>query len=219
MTVRALLFDMDGTVIDSDPIHGRVFVDFLAGYGVAFSEEAFRTRHSGRQNVDIFAELLPGEDARALDRAKEEAFRAALVDPQPVAGLIALMDRAEAMGLRLAMVTNACRANVEAVNAGLGIAGRFETIAYGDELPKGKPDPAVYWLALETLGIGAQEALVFEDSRSGIAAAVAAGIPTIGMETTLDRAALLALGAADTIRDFTDPRLERWLPQPESPHA
>ena len=109
------------------------------------------------------------------------------------------------------MVTNAPRANAEQMLAGLGLASRFDVVVIGDELARGKPDPLPYATALARLGADAARAVAFEDSRSGIAAAHAAGIFTFGLSTTLDAPALRAAGADVAIADFADAALMEGL--------
>jgi beta-phosphoglucomutase-like phosphatase (HAD superfamily) len=121
--------------------------------------------------------------------------------------LPALLSWATQHGIRTAVVTNAPRANAEAMLGALGLLQRFETLVIGDELARGKPDPLPYRTALDRLGRKAEHALAFEDSRSGVQSASRAGIPTIGMTTGLDETTLRAAGAIAAIADFRDP----WL--------
>ena len=213
---KAYLFDLDGTLLDSDPLHAAVFVDFLNTRGVDFGLEDYATRIHGRQNVEVFGELLPFEDARALDRAKEAAYRARLgSDLTATPGLTDLLDRARAEGLKCALVTNACRENVDAVLDALGLEDAFDTQSLGDDCPQGKPHPDPYFRALAALGVAAEEAIAFEDSPAGIAAATTAGIPTVGIATGLSPDRLLGLGATLAIADFTDPRLAALIAEPQ----
>lgn len=219
VTLKALLFDLDGTLIDSDPIHATVFVEFLAARGVAVTEADYMARMHGRQNVDIFREILPEADPHEMDAAKEAEYRARLTPGmEPVAGARELLDRAATHGWRTGLVTNACRANMETVLSVLALEGRFETISLGEDCPQGKPHPEPYLRALDALGVAAHEAIAFEDSPSGITAAVAAGIPTVGIATGLAPERLIALGARIAIPNFHDPRLHDLIAQPQGAH-
>jgi HAD superfamily hydrolase (TIGR01509 family) len=212
MALKALLFDMDGTMIDSDPIHVAVFIEFLAVFGIRLTEAEYKANMHGRQNVDIFREILPDADPHALDKAKEAAYRTRLgPETGPMPGLRDVLAHAERQGLRTAVVTNACRENVDKVLAVFGMETRFDFVSLGDDCPLGKPHPQAYLNALSALGVGAHEALAFEDSPSGIRAATGAGIPTVGMASTLPPDQLTALGALFAIPDFTDPALLRHL--------
>ncbi|WP_116133299.1 HAD family phosphatase [Tropicimonas sp. IMCC34043] len=208
----ALLFDLDGTLIDSDPLHSAVFADMFAARGVTIDFDYYRTHMHGRLNVDIFGDLCPDEDAVALSRAKESEYRRRLGPGHPtLPGALALLDLADAQGWRTAVVTNAPRINGEVVLKALGIADRIETLVIGEECVRGKPDPAPYAEGLRRLGADPARSLAFEDSPAGIRSAVAAGLKTIGIRTLLDDAALRAAGATATITDYTDPALVPYL--------
>ena len=205
-----LLFDLDGTLADTDALHFEAFVRTLEPLGMKMAREDYVARILGRSNAEIMRDLLPAADeARRAQVAqeKEACFRALASRIEPVRGLDALLAWSERHALRTAVVTNAPRANAELMLAGLGLSGRFATIVIGDELARGKPDPLPYATALARLGADARRAVAFEDSRSGIAAARAAGIFTFGMTTTLGAHALRAAGAGAAIGDFADPLL------------
>ncbi|MFZ5961755.1 HAD family hydrolase [Thalassococcus sp. BH17M4-6] len=208
----ALLFDLDGTLLHSDPLHAEVFVDLFAERGRDIDEAFYLREIHGRQNVDIFSEHFPDEDPHALSDAKEAAFRARLGDQaRPTPGLLPLLDRADDMGWPVAVVTNAPRRNARAMLAAIGLADRFATVIIGDECARGKPDPAPYLAAMQALKVTAHQSIAFEDSPSGVKAAKAAGARTIGLRSSLDDAALRAAGADASIADFTDPALPALL--------
>jgi HAD superfamily hydrolase (TIGR01509 family) len=207
--VPALLLDLDGTMLDTDRLHFAVFAEIMAPFGVTMDEAYYRAHIHGRRNVDYFAEAIPDHpDPQRLSDEKEAAFRRILPRPYPaMPGVAAMLDRAEAEGWGLAVVTNAPPENAEAMLGAIGLRDRFEIVIHGESCPEGKPHPAPYLAALDRLGVTAREALAFEDSPSGLAAAVAARIPTVGVTSTLAGADLLALGATAAIADFTDPAL------------
>ncbi len=89
----------------------------------------------------------------------------------------------------------------------LDLEGAFEPVILGEELDAGKPDPAPYEAALEASGVSAGEAVAFEDSHSGIASSVAAGVPTVGIASVHEPEELEGLGVELVARDFADPRL------------
>ncbi|WP_068116987.1 HAD family hydrolase [Tropicimonas marinistellae] len=210
----ALLFDLDGTLIDSDPLHAAVFADMFAARGRTIDFGFYRERIHGRLNAHIFAELCPGEDAEALADAKEAEYRRRIGEGHPpMAGTTELLDLADSMGWAKAVVTNAPRDNGEAVLEALGIAERIDTLVIGEECERAKPDPAPYAEALRLLEADPQRALAFEDSPPGIRSAVGAGIKTIGLRSLLDDATLRAAGAALTIADFRDPALAPHIEQ------
>lgn len=211
--MRALLLDLDGTLTDSDPLHYRLWREVLAEYGVEMDPARYRREISGRLNPDIVADLLPqlGEEAaREVAEGKEAAFRERAAELERLPGLTELLERARAADLRLALVTNAPRANARTMLRAIDLEGAFDTEVLAYELPRGKPDPLAYRTALEHLGVEASDALAFEDSPSGVRSASGAGVVTVGLTTGHDPATLREAGAAYTAPHFDDPGL--WAP-------
>ena len=205
-----LLFDLDGTLTDTDALHYEAYRILLTPLGKAVSHETYKARIMGAANEAIMAWLFPDEPIarhRALADEKERLFRTIAGRMQPLPGLIDLLAWADSNEIKTAVVTNAPRFNAEMMLGAIGLAERFPVLVIGEEVARGKPDPLPYLTALERLGAKAEAALAFEDSRSGVQAATAAGLETVGMTTGLDAATLRGVGAAGTIADFTDP----WL--------
>ncbi|KJC61511.1 haloacid dehalogenase [Bradyrhizobium sp. LTSPM299] len=208
---KALLFDIDGTLADTDPLHLAAFNQVLGPHGHAFDHARFGKELQGFSNASIGDRFLahePPERRAVILVEKERVFRE-LVSGQikPVPGLTALLDRADRAGVPIVAVTNAPRPNAELLLTGLGIAHRFKAVVIGDELAHGKPHPLPYLEGLRLAGASAHAALAFEDSRSGIQSATSAGIATIGMRTGLGHADLIAAGAIASARAFDDPEL------------
>ena len=206
----ALLFDLDGTLVDSDAAHLRAFQRVFATHGVAVDKQSYFRRIHGSDNSAIGRDFLPhlseAEQAEAL-AAKEARYREDLGAIEPIAGIDALLDFAAARGLRSAVVTNAPRANVAAVLGALGLAARLPLWVIGVELARAKPDPLPYQTALTRLGAEADRSIAFEDSLSGLGAAKGAGLAVVGLTTTLAADRLLAAGAQIAVADFSDPRI------------
>ena len=211
---RALLFDLDGTLAETDSLHLPTWVDVLQPYGIRVDEEFYRERISGRGNARIFEDLLPdlsSEEVRKLADAKEASFRERARELEPLPGLLDFMEEARDRGLSLGLVTNAPGENVEAILPALALGEFFDEVVLSDEVGPVKPDPAPYIAALEKLGVTPEEALAFEDSTSGIASSVAAGIPTVGIASTQQPQTLEEAGAFMVAKDFTDPGLRGFL--------
>jgi HAD superfamily hydrolase (TIGR01509 family) len=206
----ALLFDLDGTLVDSDPEHLAAFQRVFAPHGIKLDHSEYAANIMGASNELIASRYLSHlslvEQAAALD-AKEAAYRDGLGALEPILGALALLDYADRRGLKRAVVTNAPRANAEKVLAALGIEGRLPIVVIGGELARSKPDPLPYLTALERTGALAANSLAFEDSLSGVRAAAAAGLAVVGMTTTLDTRTLIEAGATFAARNFTDPRI------------
>jgi HAD superfamily hydrolase (TIGR01509 family) len=207
---RALLFDLDGTLAETDSLHLPTWVDVLEPYGVRIDEEFYRQSVSGRNTAEIIRDLLPGlsdEQNRSVGEAKEARFRERATELEPLPGLLDFVAWGRERGMSIVLVTNAPEENVEAILMALELRDYFDAVVLADEVEAVKPDPAPYEAALEKLGISAEEALAFEDSVSGISSSVAAGIPTVGITSSQVPERLREAGAFMTAEDFTDPRL------------
>ncbi|MBL0404498.1 HAD-IA family hydrolase [Microvirga aerilata] len=208
--LKALIFDMDGTLVHSDPVHLEAFAEVLRPEGVEINEEIYRSTIIGRTNEAIFASLLPHlpvEKHEAYADEKEATFRRMASDLKPLEGLLDLLAWAETRGIRIALVTNAPRLNADHMLEALGLARRFEVEITIEEVERGKPDPLPYLTALERLGIGADQAIAFEDSPSGMRAAKAAGLFSFGVLTGLSADEMREIGADGAILTFRDPAL------------
>ncbi|SIS77402.1 haloacid dehalogenase superfamily, subfamily IA, variant 3 with third motif having DD or ED [Roseivivax lentus] len=209
----ALLFDLDGTLIHSDPIHVEVFGDLYRERGRPFEAADYYRHIHGRENVAIFSEAFPDEDPHALSDEKEARFRDRLarIEAPIMPGAAALMTRATAAGWSIAIVTNAPRDNAHAMLSALGLSDHAQELVIGGECARAKPDPLPYQEAMRRLGVTPDRALAFEDSPSGARAARGSGAYTIGIRSSLDDHALRQAGAHLTLEDFTDPALEPAL--------
>lgn len=211
MTRIALLFDLDGTLVDSDPLHHAAFADLLAERGRELTVEEYRSSIMGLHNPDLLERMFPGEDMSVLDR-KEAMFRERLADNvDPIPGIHALLDWAESQDAGVAVVTNAPRDNAAAMLAATSLAHRLPTVILGDECARAKPYPDPYQEAMRRLGVTPSRAIAFEDSRSGLRAARDSGAHVFGITTGLTRDELLAAGAHEAIADFTAPALWDYL--------
>ena len=211
---RALLFDLDGTLAETDSLHLPTWVDVLEPYGVSVDEEFYRESISGRNTSEIVRDLLPelsDEENRSVGDAKEIRFRERATELEPLPGLVDFVGWGRERGMSIVLVTNAPEENVEAILLALGLRDLFEMVVLADEVEAVKPDPAPYRAALEKTGVPADEALAFEDSVSGISSAVAASVPTVGITSSQKPETLLAAGAFVTAEDFTDPQLRALI--------
>jgi HAD superfamily hydrolase (TIGR01509 family) len=208
---RALLFDIDGTLADTDALHLAAFNQIFGPRGHVFDRARASKELMGFSNASIGERFLPEEPPErrlAIMDEKEAAFRnlvAGKIKPMP--GLMRLLARADQAGVPMVAVTNAPRLNAEMLLAGLGITDRFKAIVIGDELAHGKPHPMPYQEGLRAVNAAPKLSLAFEDSRSGIRSASAAGIATIGIRTSLGHTDMIEAGALTTAENFEDPEL------------
>ena len=180
--VKAVIFDMDGVIIDSEPIHSRVKMDTFAHFGIAFKEEDLAL-YMGRTSNAIFKETLAKcgrTDIKPEDMAayKHAHYLEILQSGEiaPVKGSVELIKSLHEAGIPLALATSS---NVRVMNTVLDsfdIRPYFQSILSGGELPESKPHPAIYLISAERLGVAPADCLVIEDTTNGILAAKRAGM-------------------------------------------
>lgn len=209
--LTALLFDLDGTLTDTDTLHLQAFRQLLREHdGRELSQAQFEAQVSGRANGELFAELFPlcsPAQCLALAERKEALFRELSPRLTPMPGLARLMTYARQHEIGMCVVTNAPRLNAEHMLAAMGLEGCFRHVLVAEELARPKPDPLPYLTGLQRLAATASQALAFEDSLPGVKAASDAGIFTVGIATTQTAERLLAAGARLVVEDFNDTRL------------
>jgi HAD superfamily hydrolase (TIGR01509 family) len=212
---KALLFDIDGTLADTDVLHLEAFNQVFGPRGHMFDHARFTKELQGFSNASISARFLAEESPTrqtAIIAEKEAAFRKLVAGKvQPLPGLMPLLALADRARIPMVAVTNAPRLNAEMLLSGLGIMHRFKALVIGDELAHGKPHPMPYLEGLRAASAAPNLSLAFEDSRSGIQSASAAGIATIGIRTSLGHADMVAAGAVMTAKTFADPELVKLV--------
>ncbi|MEM7756581.1 MAG: HAD-IA family hydrolase [Cyanobacteria bacterium P01_A01_bin.40] len=212
--LKAILFDLDGTLADTDSIHFAVWQDILVRFDLDIDRAFYRQRISGRTNSKIIKDIVPQltlEEAWKLATEKEETFRRIANSMLPTPGLDQLVDLTERAALKRAVVTNAPEDNAIYMLKVLRLTETFPTVIMAKDAPPGKPDPAPYQLALERLEVRSKQAIAFEDSTAGIHSAVGAGIYTIGITSSHPPQDLLSAGAKMTIDNFKNPQLWKLL--------
>ena len=213
--LKAILFDFDGTIANTEPLHYKTWKETLKDYGVETDPKFYKQHISGRTNPAIIQNLLPQlspTEAEKVANEKEAKFREMAVSLQPLTGLLDFIKWIKYNKLQKAIVTNSPPENAKFLLGFLSLKDTFPLLISGAVMPEGKPDPAPYKLCLEKLKISPEEAIVFEDSPSGIQSAVGAGICTIGVASTHERGALVEAGAKISIKDFSDEQLNKIFP-------
>lgn len=198
---------MDGTLVANSPVHVRAFEIFCDRYGVRDWKEKLGQAF-GMGNDDIMRLIMPEELIRekglaALADEKEAIYREIYApEIEPVAGLVELLDNLRKAGVRCAVGSSGCKANVEFVLEKCGIGEYFDVKISGDMVTHCKPDPEIYLTAAAGLGLAPAECVVFEDAKAGIESARRAGAGRIvAIATTLDRQTLAGETEADLIVD------------------
>ena len=201
---RAVIFDIDGTIVDNMHLHAEAFGVFAERHGLPPLTSHDRARLDGRRNSEIFPILFKREVARdewlAYENEKEGLYRELSKGRLlPMRGLHALIARLNEDQIPMALATSAPKPNVDHTLAELGLQDAFPIIVRGDEVARGKPAPDVFLEAARRLGIDAASCLVFEDAPMGIEAAQAAGMRVVALTTSFQAAHFDQLGAPPTL--------------------
>lgn len=216
MTPKVLLFDLDGTVINTYAIHLANWLEVLRPHGIDVDMDLFNeSLDGGRSSEEVVDELLPdlsGEEKEELLEREAEGYQNRISEAGVIAGLHRLLEEGRNRGLRLALVSNATKEDARKSLEALGLADAFDLMVFAEDVGAKKPDPTPYEAALERLGVRAREALAFEDSPSGTGGAVNAGIPVVGVvSTTHAPNELREAGAEFVVGDFADRALYERL--------
>lgn len=184
----ALLFDMDGVLIDSNPAHREAWTAFNRGYGLETTEAMHRLMY-GRRNDDIvksfYGDTLPPDEIAARGTAKEQLYREMIggrIEQMLVPGVRDFLERYQ--DTPMALVSNAEPENVQFVLDRGGLRKYFRAVVDGHQVAHPKPFPDVYLRAAERIGAAPPNCIVFEDSDSGVKAARGAGMRVVGLLTT-----------------------------------
>ncbi len=209
----ALIFDMDGVIVDSNPVHRQAWAAFNRRYGLE-TTEAMQERTYGRRNDDIvrdfFGDGLSPEEVAARGSAKEELYRQMIggrIDQVLVPGVRQFLERHR--GTPMGLASNAESENVNFLLDRAGLRGYFQAVVDGRQAGKPKPHPEIYLRAAKILNIRPVNCIVFEDSYSGVEAARAAGMRVVGVSTTYEDLP----GSTITIDNFGSGVLSTWLSQ------
>ena len=183
---RAVLWDMDGTLIDSEEFHWISWRDTLAKEGIAITHKQFLASF-GQRNDSIISRWLgaasPPERIEKIANAKEELYRDLVrkngISPLP--GVASWVHRLQQQGWLQAVASSAPRASIEVVLEALAATHRFQAIVSAEDVHKGKPDPEVYLTAASRVGVAPDRCIVVEDAIAGIEGARRAGMRSIGV--------------------------------------
>jgi beta-phosphoglucomutase family hydrolase len=183
---RAVLWDMDGTLVDSQELHWAAWRDTMANERIVISHDQFLSSFGQRNDSIISAWLGSTATAERIERigqAKEELYRQLVhqVGIKPEPGVAAWLHRLHKRGWQQAIASAAPRANIDAVLTALSLKHVFQGIVSAEDVHRGKPDPEVYLLAASRLGVPAERCIVVEDAGAGIEGARRAGMRSIGI--------------------------------------
>jgi beta-phosphoglucomutase len=214
----AVVFDFDGVIVDSEPLHCAGFASAVRPLGVTLTWELYRERYLGFDDHDAFAAILGDHGIAAgearvaeLTRAKTVAVQEALAAAATaMPGAVDLIAALAAAGVPLAVCSGALRREIEVAARRIGVLDRFVTVVAAEDVRSGKPDPEGYALAVRRLGEAAgvrlrpERCVAVEDTPAGMAAARAAGLRVLAVATSYPAAELSAADAvAPTLASVT----------------
>jgi len=205
MNSFAVIFDMDGVIVDTNPYHKISLKQFCEKYGYRLNEEDLIGKIYGRTNNEWIRNIfgpLPKERILELGEEKEAMFRALYKDViKPLSGLDNFLKELEDRSIPKAIGTSAPRSNVDFVLEHTHLRKYFTTILDQSDVEHGKPNPEIYLKVAHRLGFSPQQCIVFEDSLSGVESAQRAGAKVVGVTTTHNQQELAHTDLV--ISDFT----------------
>jgi beta-phosphoglucomutase len=193
MKYRALIFDMDGTLVHNMPIHNQALLDTLAEAGIQTPidlEEFYRSIY-GKKTEEVLR-LVLGPQASESEIAywgerKEILYRERFACcREPLAGLLHLLEQAQSLGIPMAVASAAPPENISFILDDLDLRRFFKAVVSGQDVKHGKPHPEIFLKSARIMGVEPEGCVVFEDALSGIEAARRAGMEAVMICTTID---------------------------------
>jgi beta-phosphoglucomutase len=210
---KALIFDMDGTLIDNMRFHQDAWGAWFREQGLPFDDDAFFKATAGRHNDEIFALYLldlPASEYPALVHSKERMYQTLYAPHKaPLAGLMAFLDAAKNAGIPCAVGTAAPQMNIDFILEPMGLAPYFQAVVNPNATIRGKPHPDIFVEAARRLGVAPADCVVFEDAPMGVQAAHNGGMKSIALTTHLSALELQACDPAHIMADYTKIRISR----------
>lgn len=185
----AVIFDMDGVICHTNPYHSLAFREFFNKMNLAPTEKEFAEHMFGKSNSYIFSHFLnrpvTGEEFIQMENEKEGLFRK-IYAPHiaPIDGIIEFIADLKENGVKLGVATSAPYANLELILSKVEIREKLGSILASEDVKNHKPNPEVYLASAANLGVSPEQCLVFEDSFSGVSAALNAGMKVVGVLTS-----------------------------------
>jgi beta-phosphoglucomutase len=210
--LQGLILDLDGVIVDSHPAHLTAWKALLSSLGKQTSDHELDFVLEGHKREDILRHFLGDLTKEQLENygaQKEALFRECLCEVHTVNGFWEFLDQVESDGLPMALASSASRSRVNYMLEHLALTERFQVVVTGTDVLKGKPDPSLFNLAAERMGVDASRILVCEDAVNGVEAAKSAGMKCLAIAAN-GRTPLLKKAGADVIvPDFTATNLKQ----------
>jgi len=205
---KAIIFDMDGTLVDNIPFHIEAWLSFLKKYDIVLDPEEFQAQNHG--NIDEMIRKFFGQDRseaelKEFGQEKEKIYRDLYKNHiQEIEGLTELLKRMKKLQIKASLATMGDTPNIDFVLNKLNIRHFFHSLTGGHEIQLGKPDSEIFNLSLQKLNLEATDCMVIEDSTGGVLSALGAGIRVVGITTSHTEEELMSFGCLFTISDFKE---------------
>jgi HAD superfamily hydrolase (TIGR01509 family) len=202
---KGVIFDMDGVLIDSHPVHKKVWAEFLASLNRPVSDEELDFVLDGRKREEIlrhFLGNLPAEQIRDYGQRKDKIYAESSRNLKTISGVEEFLGLLASAGFPMAVATSASFARARGTLDELGILPRFSALVTGNDVENGKPNPEIFVRAAERLNLAPCSLLVVEDAISGVKAAKSAGMKCLGIAADGRREKLRAAGADHVVPDY-----------------
>lgn len=204
-TKRAFIFDMDGTLVDNMRFHAEAWQKMLLENGIEMDAHDFLVKTAGKTNREIIPNLFTDTTEELLlerGERKETIYRELfLPERKAIAGAVEFLTEAQSLGVKMAVATAAPIRNVEFVLDGLDLRRFFTAITTAADVLNGKPNPEVFLVSAEKLGVEPKNCLVFEDAINGFEAARRAGMKSVGIASVNSIEDMLKLASVVEARD------------------
>jgi HAD superfamily hydrolase (TIGR01509 family) len=204
--LAGIIFDFDGVIVDSHPVHIQAWKAFFASMGKAVGDEELAFVMEGAKRDEILRRFLGGltpEQIELYGAEKERLYQTRASELKLIGGITEFLEQLDAAGMPMAVATSGSRNRVERTLKTFGLLKRFHAIVTAEDVTRGKPDPALFCLAASRLRVAADQILVCEDALAGVAAAKSAGMKCMAIAANSRRRLLQEAGADLVIEDFT----------------
>ena len=207
LQLQAVVFDMDGVIVNSHPAHRSAWKEFLRTVGKEVTESELDFVMDGRKRDEILVHFLgplTETQLKNYGRLKSDLFWRVASEVAPIPGAFDFIDCVHRAGISMAVATSASTSRTRLILKRLGLLTHFTAVVTGDEVREGKPDPRIYRLACQRIHCPPHAAVAVEDAAAGVRAAKGAGLRCVGIADPGSEENLTAAGADCVLRDFVN---------------